>query len=81
MPFFNDVYKTLVDDIKGGFLLLKSTIWGTYKSCNMNLDLAKDGVIETKSRLKVKFSLDKKYSDSSDLYVYIISKKYMLDSN
>ena len=39
MPLYGDVYKTLVDDIVGGFKLLKSTIWGSYKDCNMNLNI------------------------------------------
>ena len=79
MPLFTDVYKTLTDDVIGGWKLLKSTIWGTYISCDVNSNISKNDMIDTKSRLVLKFEID--YKENKPIYIYFISKKDMLKGN
>jgi len=77
MPIFSTDFKKIGNDLLTSLKLLKSSLVPSYPSCNMQHDIAKDEVIETKSKLNIKF----KHNHGSDnYYIYFISKKYLLDA-
>ena len=71
-------FKKFGRDITANWKLLKSSLKPNYQSCNMNMNIAKDDLIETKSKMNI--NIIHNFARPKNYYVYFISIKSMLDN-